>query len=285
MAKSTTPTTTPETSTSGSVLPRIEIKDADVVQSTLAGGLNWMEENSKIVVALIVIAILGAIGYAGLQWVGKRQERAAQEAYYASEAKFTKLKEGFDRAKFKAFMPPTAKEDPTAAKDVAASGDLTKDYGTTLTELEGVAKNYAGTAAGAQAGLLVAETYLTYKQPEKAIEVSQIAASKLKPTQTLQQLSQLMWGNALAAKGDCDGAIARWQDVLKNDKAQFLHPDASLRSGLCLEKMGRADAALEMYRKAASAGDSAAGTTARGFLRALEVKGKSAAAPATAGNG
>ncbi len=277
MAKSSNPTTTPDTAQpSDNSIPRIEIKNADAVQSALAGGFNWAEQNSKIVVALLVIAVLGAAGYAGLQWVGRRQERSAQEAYYGAESKYTKLKEGFDRAKFKAFMPPTQKDDPSAPKEVAASGDLTKDYGPAMNDLEQVAKNFAGTAAGAQAGLLVADTYISYKQPEKAIEVSQIAATKLKPSQTLQQLSQMMWGNALASKGDCEGAVAKWQDVLKNESAQFLHPDASLRSGLCFEKLGRNDNALEMYRKAASAGESAAGTMARGFLRALELKGKSA---------
>lgn len=279
MAKGTTSDATPTTAPTDH---HIEIKNADQFQSFMAGGFNWAEENSKIVVALIVIAILGSAGYAGLQWVGRRQERSAQEAYYTVEAKFTKLKEGFDRAKFKAFMPPTQKEDPAAAKETPATGDLSKDYGAVVADLEKLAKDHAGTAAGAQAGLLAADTYIGYKQPEKAIEIVQIGASKLKANQTLQQLSVMMWGNALAAKGDCDGALTRWQDVLKNESAQFLHPDASLRSGLCFEKMGRADAAMEMYRKASASAESAAGSTARGFLRALEVKG---AAQAPKGNG
>ncbi|MES2964988.1 MAG: tetratricopeptide repeat protein [Bdellovibrionota bacterium] len=274
MAKGTTPDVTPNANpVSNPGLPRIEIKNADAVQSSLAGAFNWVEDNAKVVVAVLVIAILASIGYAGLQWVGRRQERAAQEAYYMAESKFTKLKEGFDKAKFKAFLPPTKTDDPSAPKETPASGDLAKDYGTVLGDLEKIAKDHAGTAAGAQAGLLVADTYVSYKQPDKAIEYVQVAATKLKPNQTLQQLSVMMWGNALAVKGDCQQAVTHWQTVLKNDAAQFLHPDASLRSGLCLEKMGNMDAALEMYRKAASASESAAGTAARGFLRALEVKG------------
>lgn len=280
MAKGTTPDATPQSAPADNSLPRIDIKNADQFQSTVASGLNWMEDNAKVVVALIVIAILASIGYAGLQWVGRRNERQAQEAYYAAESKYTKLKEGFDRAKFKAFMPPTQENDP-AVKETPATGDLAKDYGAVIGELEKVAKDHAGTAAGAQAGLLAADTYVSYDQPDKAIEVVQLAANKLKTNQTLQQLSVMMWGNALATKGDCEAALTRWQDVLKNEQAQFLHPDASLRSGLCLEKLGRADAAMEMYRKASAASESAAGSTARGFLRALEVKG----ATAPKGNG
>ena len=262
-------------------LHHIEIRNADAFQKTLVSGVSWAEKNAKLIVALLVIAILGGLGYAGLQWVGRKQERAAQEAYYAAESKFTKLKEGFERAKFKAFMPEQSKDDPKAPPAVAATGDLAKDYGTVIDDLDRIAHEFAGTTGGAQAGILAGETYLSYKQADKAIAVVQVAAQKLKPTQTLQQLSQVLWGNALAAKDDCQGAVGVWQQVLSNPSAAYLASDVSLRSGLCFEKLGQNDRALEMYRAASLAsGDSSSGQAAKGFKRALELKSKPAAAPA-----
>ncbi|RYZ70401.1 MAG: hypothetical protein EOP05_13345 [Proteobacteria bacterium] len=80
----------------------IEIKDADAVQAGLAGGFNWIEENAKLFIALIVCAILGGLAYVGVQYVGRRQEAQAQDAYYKVESAFMKKREEFERAKYKA---------------------------------------------------------------------------------------------------------------------------------------------------------------------------------------
>ncbi len=258
---------------------RIEVKDADQVQEKLVGGFNWLEDNSKIVVALIVIAVLGGLAYAGVQIVTNRQEKSAQADYYKAEAPFTKKKEAFEKSKFKAFMPANA-EDKTPTE--VASGDISKDYGPLLTDLESVAKDHAGTAAGGQAALLAGQTYLEYKQPDKAIEYAQLAGSKLPKDSTLGVLGKVLWGNALSAKGDCQGALGVWQQVLDTKTAAYLHPDVSVRSGVCFEKMGQNDRALEMYRSASAVAESASAGTAKGLLRALELKSgsRTAALPA-----
>lgn len=282
---STTPTGTPVTPGSH----HIEIKDADAVQSGLANSFNWIEDNAKIFVALIVLAIIGGVAFASLQFVNRRQETQAQDAYYKAEAPFMKKKEEFERAKFKNFMPSEQAAAQPAA--VAASGDIAKDYGTDIAELEKVAKDHAGTAAGAQAAILAAETYLSYKQPDKAVEIAQIPANKLSSSHTLAQLSRVVWGNALAAKGDCQAAVGVWQPLLAESKAAHLKGDLSLRSGVCFENIGQTERAMELYRQASTtAPESSAATTAKGLLRALELKGPvtasasaaSASAPAAA---
>ena len=112
-----------------------------------------------------------------------------------------------------------------------------------------------------------------YKQPEKASEFAQMAATKLPKDHTLGLLATVLWGNALAAKDDCQGALGAWQKVLDSKSASFLQSDVSVRSGVCFEKLGQNDRAAEMYRKAAGAtGESASSTTAKGLLRALEMK-------------
>ncbi|HVK62637.1 MAG TPA: tetratricopeptide repeat protein [Bdellovibrionales bacterium] len=233
---------------------------------------HWAEEHAKLIVSVAVGAIVVALGFIGWQYLGKRQERTAQDAYYAVAQKYEKAREEFERAKFNEFAP--ADQKTPGAK--AATGDLQKDYGTIVTDLESVARDHAGTAAGAQAAILASNTYIEYKQPEKAIEISRMTADKLSDSHTLKQLTNMMLGNALAAKGDCQEAVTVWQKIIDNSKATFLHGDASLRAGLCFELLGKNDQALEMYRKA-SASESGAASTARGLMRALEVKSKTPA--------
>lgn len=280
MANGTSDTTNGNTPTTPGA-HHIEIKDADAVQAGLAGGFNWIEDNAKIFVALIVCAILGGLGYVGVQYVGRRQEAQAQDAYYKVESSFMKKREEFERSKYKAFMPAEQTKDMPAA--AAATGDLGKDYGSLITDLEKVATEHAGTAAGGQAAILVAETYLTYKQPEKAIELAQLPANKLSKDHTIGQLGRVIWGNALAAKGDCAAAVTVWQPLLNLKDASFLQSDVAVRSGLCFEQLGQTDNAMEMYRKASAASpDAAAATTAKGLLRALEFKGATTTASAAA---
>ena len=254
---------------------QVDIKNPDAVQKSILDFWGWIESNIKIVLALVVVLIIAAIANVAFHSFRGYQERKAQETYYSVEAKFTKIREGFDRAKYKALMPALAKDDKST--DKAATGDLAKDYGTVISDLEKVARDQAGTVAGGQAAILAAETYLEYKQPEKAIEVAQVAAKSLGDKNLVGSLSKVLLGSAMATKGDCQGAVGVWQQILDNKAAVFLHSDVSLRSGLCYEQLGQADKAAEMYRKVAADGsDSASASTAKGLLRALELKSKSA---------
>lgn len=247
----------------------------DALKQALGGGSGWdfVENNAKLIAALIVVAVLGGLGYVGFQYVQKRQERAASTAFYAVEARYTKLKDGFDRARLQNLMPGMAPKDSPDAKP--STGNLEQDYGTVITDLEKVARDHAGTSAGAQAAILAAETYLAYNQPDKAIEIAQVPAKNMSGKNMLASLSKVMWGSALAAKGDCQTAVGIWQQVVETKQVGFLHPDVNLRTGICYEQMNQLDKAAEMYRKVTSeASESVAGQTAKGLLRAIEMKNK-----------
>lgn len=235
------------------------------------GARGWVEENAKLIVGALALLIFAGIVFAVMQFIGRKQERAAQEAYYSVAVKFEKAKGEFDQAKFEQFAP--AGQEKGTAK--AATGDLEKDYGTVITDLEKIAREHAGTTAGAQAAILAGDTYIQYKQPEKAVELARMTSEKLNDTHTLKHLSNMLLGNALASKGDCQEAVTVWQKLIDNSKASYLHADASVRAGLCFEQLGQTDKALDMYKKA-SASESGAAATARGLLRALEVKAKPA---------
>lgn len=246
-----------------------QVGGLDSLHESLLNLGSWVEKNAATVAALLGAVIVAGIGFGIWSWWHSRVELKAQDAYYAVETKYSKIKEGFDRAKFSAFMPPTGSQ----TKDQPATGDLNKDYGTIPSELESFAKEYAGTSAGTQAAILVADLYLSYKQPEKAAQVAEIGASSLSKSRILTQLAMMSWGSALADKGDCKAAVGVWQQVIDNAKATPLHSDAFLRSGLCHEVLNDPAKARELYQKViAQAGNSSTATTAKGLLRALDVK-------------
>jgi predicted negative regulator of RcsB-dependent stress response len=261
------------------VAEQVQIKDPDAVQKGIIDVWGWVEDHAKILAAALVLLIIAGIAHVVTHAYWDRQERKAQGEYFAAESKYAKIKEGFDRAKLKGLVPPS-KTTPEKA-DVAASGDLSKDYGSVLPELEKVARERNGTTAGAQAALLVGETYLEYKQADKAAEFAELPVKGLSKKNVLNPLARVLWGNALATKNDCAGAVKIWQEVLDDKGAGFLHGEVGLRSGLCFESMNQPEKATEMYRKVTvDDAQSASATTAKGLLRALEVRGAKAPAPA-----
>jgi predicted negative regulator of RcsB-dependent stress response len=262
------------------VTHHIEIKNPDIVQKGLVSSWDWFEDNSTLIVIMIGVLILAGAAYAIVQGVNNSRERSAQEAFFSVSSKYTKLKEGYDKAKYLKLMPE-GEDRKTAEAAKPATGDLDKDYGPVLNELEKVASEHAGTAGGTQASLLATQTYLEYGKTDQAIHSAEMSIGRLSGTHLLNQLAKFELGNALAAKGDCEGALKSWRDVLEVKTASFLHGEASLRSGICFEQMKQNDQAAEMYRRAtALSADSAASQAAKSYLRALEMKSAKPALPA-----
>lgn len=261
----------------------IDIRDPDQFQETVLGFWHFIERHAAAFGAAILVGLLVLCGFVLKNWWHGREERKAQEAYYAVESKFTKLKEGFDRSKMRALMPNIPKDDKNPAA-APATGDIEKDYGQVIHDLEKIAQNHPGTAAGAQAAILATETYLSYGKPDQAVAIAEMAAKNLpagsSPNPLLGSLVNVQYGSALAAKGNCDQAVKVWDQVLAAKSAKFLYADVSLREGLCYEQLNNPTKALEMYQKTlAEAGqESPLATTAKGLSRALEVKTKTAAA-------
>lgn len=276
MADVTTNSATQKDSFRADRASTLDIRDPDSFQETVLGGWHWVEKHAASVGAVIAVGLLILSGFALKNWWHTRAERKAQESYYAIEHKFTKIKEGFDRAKMRALMPAMAAKDDKKT-EAPATGDLEKDYGAVISDLEKVAHDASGSAAGAQAAIILAETYLSYNQPEKAVAASELASKHLGANSLLGSLVRVQWGSALAAKGDCKEAVNVWGQILAHAANKFLLGDVSLRSGLCYEQIGDLQKAKEMYQKAAAeaGAESPLSATAKGLERALILKSKS----------
>ena len=248
------------------------LKQPDMFVSTMDRGWSAVEKNRTLVTTIVALLFIGAVAYVGMDLLGRRADRKAADDLYKIEAQYLKLKEGFERAKAEAAQPKDAKKpETTEPAAVAASGDLQKDYGTVLPELEKVAEAHPGQAAGAQAAVIAADIYLEYKQPEKAVSVLDKVVEKQSSKELMYGVAHMLRGSALATKGDCNQAVTDWQKVIESQANKFLHPGALLKAGVCFENLKQNDKAAEMYRKVTQDhAESQAAQTAKTYLRAME---------------
>lgn len=242
----------------------------DPFQETMIGLIDFIERHKAIVLGALGVAVLGGVGYVGWGMVEQRQQKSAQESFYELEKRFSEKHDGFERAKFAKLLKQPVKSGEKPPE--AASGDMAKDYGSLVSDLEQFASSHKRFAAGAQAALLAAETYVKYNQAERAAQVLEPVVMATKTDSALGGLLRMAKGNALALAGQCDKALSSWEQVIAAKSIGFLHGEAALRAGLCLEKSGQKDRAIEMYRKAAGDSErSESAQTAKSLLRALEL--------------
>ena len=249
----------------------------DVLQESMLGFVDFLEKNKAAVLGLVLLLILGGLGYVGWDLYSSKKEKSAQELLYSVEKPFADRREKYDQAKFAALSAAAGQdvklEDLVkAGTAVVASGDLSKDYGTLVDDLEAFSKKHAGTTAAAQAALMAAETRLQYNQADQALATLEASVQSTKATTLMGALSRMAAGNAQAASGKCDLALKSWESVLSVKEQSFLHSEEALRAGLCLDKSGDKVKAQEMYRRASADSEkSSAAQTARSLLRALEL--------------
>ena len=248
------------------------IRNRDVLQEGMLSFVEFLEQNKMLVSGLVVIALLAGVGVVGWDFINERREKSAQEAFYTVEKPFSDKRDKYDQAKYAALGGGKLDELVKAGTAVVASGDLTKDFGTLVDDLESFATKNASTTAGVQAALMAAETRIQYKQPEKALSALETSVKATKANSLIGALARMATGNALATAGKCDQALKSWEEVIAAKDLSFLHGEAALRAGLCLEKAGDKPKAIEMYRKASSESEkSSSAQTARTLLRALEL--------------
>ena len=248
------------------------IRNRDFLQEAMMNTVDWMEQNKGVVAAVVLVAVLAGVGVVSWDLLSERKEKKAQESFYAVEKEYSAKREKFDQAKFGALSGAKIEDLVKAGTAAVPSGDIAKDYGTVIDQLESFAVDNKGTTASVQASLLAAETRIEYKRSEQALKTLETSVQATKANSLVGALARMATGNAQAASGKCDLALKSWEEVLGAKDLAFLHSEAALRAGLCLEKSGDKPKAIEMYRKASAESEkSTSAQTARSLLRALEL--------------
>jgi hypothetical protein len=165
---------------------------------------------------------------------------------------------------------------PVADPTKKATGDLEKDYGTIATDLQSMIDSAPGSKAAQMAALNLSEIYSNYNKNDEAIAALDKVSKHLGSTEAISALIWMQSGNLLANKGDCKGAVEKWQHIADSKKLSFAQDEAKLRMGLCFETMNDLAKAEELYtqvtKKEEATADFAAAREAQKYLRLLKAK-------------
>jgi predicted negative regulator of RcsB-dependent stress response len=242
-----------------------DLKQPDIATQTLREGFQWTTQHSLAVLGIAVVGVLIGLGLVGLNWWKSNQEMKASAAYYKIEKELQKKQEQFDLFESSTQIRAAAedarkldkkkaqnKKDKTnegelpAIEGLAATGDLTKDYGQIPQQLESVIQSFPNSAAGQLAALTGASLYLKHGQFDQALG---ILSKTKKSTDLMQGLVSFQKAKALADAGQCPEAVKEIDSLLKVKATKFVHQEAQLKQAFCYEKMKELDKAEQIYRK------------------------------------
>ncbi len=248
-----------------------ELRSPDAFVKTMEQGYSFTTRYGKSIAALFIVGLVVAVGVVVTNFLKERKENAAVQALYQPQSEYKKLQDQYQQAK----APADVKTDLKTPKPVAATGDLQKDYGTVIPGFESVIKEHSGTVAAGQAAVYLASIYQEHGKLDEAKAVLEKPLKDLSKDTLIYSVANMVYGNILASQDNCKDAVASFERV-KN----FLSVDASVKAGVCYEKLGQLDRAAEMYRKASTQSESSSSLAAKGYLRALEQKRQTQQQPA-----
>lgn len=225
-----------------------ELKRPD--QITAAGQMflaKLLGKQKVILGAAVVLLLLGG-GLVLWDQQNLNNELKLQEDFYVTEKAYLKKKEAFDKAEGNKDIAKLEGDKAAAPKPTAASGDLTKDYGSEVEGWSQLIDKHPSSKAAAMAALELSQVYLKY---QKTSEATQILA-KVKNHQSSDQLLGAMvfhaYANQLATQGQCQEAIGVWETIESKKKMNFLHEQAQMGRALCLETLGQLEKAESVLK-------------------------------------
>lgn len=240
------------------------IKPDQVLQG-LSAGFEWSRKHSQIFFGLIAAVVVVGVVVTSVQYYTNSKEEKLQAKYFAVEKRYLDKKRDFEEA--------SKNSKSTKAK---ATGDLQKDYGTEVADLEALVKEAGPSKAGAMASLNLSELYLGYNQVDQAKAALDLVGAK--GSGLLAGLVQLQMGNVAEAKGDCKTAVGIWTPLANDKDLDFLSGEIKMRMALCYEAMNDLSKAESLFTEASKKVDSSAGEMGGGtkdsdrYLRMLKLK-------------
>lgn len=259
-------------------LSKEDVRNPDQVLKTLKTGFQWSQSHSRAVLAGVIAFIVIGVGWTLMSSMSEKKETQAQEAYFKFEKTYLDKKRDFEEATRMAARPP-GKEQP--APKEKATGDMDKDYGPEITGFKEVMASYPNSKAAQMAALNLSEIYLNYKKVDEASQALEKIAGESSGKDLISAIALTQYGNILADKDNCKGALDQWNKVLGRSEAEFLHESLRLKAAFCYEKLSDFTKAEELYKKISQdsqdpknpqAGETGLGKEADKYLRLLKLK-------------
>lgn len=254
-----------------------DARTPDQVTQTLRKGFAWTTMHSNIVIIAVIAFVVLGLGLSLAGYLSEKKEVAQQEKYFLLERAYTDKKDAFAETSRAELLAAQDKKAPAVDPAKKPSGDITKDYGTVVTDLESFVDAGPKTQAAQMAALNLTDLYMKYKTPDSALAVLQKVEPGLDKKEVLSALVHIQWGNVLAQKGDCAGAIPHWERVTSVKAFAYAHDEARLRMGFCYQSMNDLAKAEQVYTEITKADgsanrDFAASREAEKYLRLIKAK-------------
>lgn len=252
-------------------LTKEQVRTPDAFQQNLTGSLDWVSKNSKLVVGVLVAAVLVGGGVAVVRYRQAHVQMELQEKFSLIERTVMEKKQAFEDAKR---GPAPGVKAPEAPKAIA-TGDIEKDYGHSVADLEMLVHEAPWSTAAQMAALLVADLRGEYGQNDAALKILNDANPQNDFWNLPTALLVSAKANIMANQGDCKGAVGLWEKLARASNASYLHDEAKLRMALCYESMNDTAKAEQLYGELAKKdekGDHETAKDAERYLRLLKVK-------------
>lgn len=257
-------------------LTKEQLRTPDAFQQNLAGSLDWVSKNSKLVVGVLVAAVLVGGGVAVVRYRQAHAQMELQEKFSLIERGLLEKKQAFEDAK--RGPPPGAKASGTSPSETPKAlptGDIEKDYGQSVTDLEALVHQAPWSTAAQMAAIQVADLRREYGQGDAALKI----LNEANPQNDFWNLPTALLvsakANIMADQGDCKGAVGLWEKLARASNAAYLHDEAKLRMALCYESLNDTAKAEQLYGELAKKdekGDHETAKDAERYLRLLKVK-------------
>ncbi len=216
--------------------------------------MNFLEKNLKsiglgfaalIVVGLVVTVVINQ---------SEKKEKTAQENFAVIQDKLNKLNEK---------APAADKDSKAPVVDIVS---LKKD-------LEDFITKNTGTVAAQIAGMSLADIYANEKNSTEALNVLKKIETNSSVLSNVLVLKKT--GQVLADADQCKEAIAVWEKVLANKKAEFVFSDIKIKQALCYQKLNdlqKAEDILNQVKNNKSEGHEQSSLEAEKVLRLIKFK-------------
>jgi lipopolysaccharide biosynthesis regulator YciM len=241
-----------------------------------------IEVHFKKILVFFAIVIIAASAIVYKKSIDRANEKKAFNELYKITKNYDKKKADFTAAKEEISKKndktkPAPKELETANKEnknlVPATGDMQKDYGTEVKELEDFLASHKAKNASGEAALILSDIYSEYGLAEKGAEVVSQTLSQWNDKNVLYYVMQMRSGDLFASLNQCDKAVNHWRSIAESDS--FIAEEAQLKMGVCLQEMGQYSEAKNWFEKIkAKSPNSTEGFNAKRYLRFIEFKSK-----------
>lgn len=247
-----------------------ELKSPDAFLSFADEVGKFLQDNWKAFAAGFSVLILGGIGMTTMNAVNSAKEEAASESIFQSEKKIYDIQS--EHAKK---IANTEKEKAEGLKEKANNVDklnYDEDLKASINEAMAVINDHSGTQTAQMARIRIAGLMLEYKKHQEAVEALKPLLSQASKGSTTYGLARTQLAAAYSHMGEIDQSIQLLQEVVSEKSLGFMHSEVLLKLGVLNREKGDTNTAEEMFRRVATEfGKTAAGQTAKNYLKLIQV--------------